>query len=77
VRTPIVPGEAHARDGPPQRLGPARVALDRDDLPGSAHQRAQMRRLATRSGTEVEHTLARPGRQRARHAHGGARLRHD
>ena len=43
--------------------------------PAPAHQRGQMRALAAGRGAQVEHALARLGRERAGHEHRRARLR--
>ena len=65
VRTSTMLAPMRSR-GPAQRLGAAGVLLDGDDLALVAHQRREVGGLAAGGGAQVEHALARLGRERAR-----------
>jgi hypothetical protein len=68
---------AHPLGGAAQGVGAAGMALDGDDGAPIAHERRQVGRLAAGRRAQVEHALARLGRQRAAHRGRRARLRHE
>jgi hypothetical protein len=88
VRSPLVDGGgvlgadgdvggAHARRRAPQGLGPAGVALDRDDLAVTAHQSRQVGGLRAGRGAQVQDALTRLRVEQPPDGLGRARLRHE